>query len=88
MNSVIIYARAFLAYCEGKEQSSFPFALIPYQDAIETGIPFSETFVYEGREWAIFISGDFMPDELEQLETLGIVDPYDPDDERQDATKA
>lgn len=74
----VIHLRAFIAYCEG-QQSMRPFTLIPYAEAIEAGIPFSETFIHEGREWAVFVAGDETPSELQALEKAGVVDPYDID---------
>ena len=66
--------RAFIAYCESGETHSNPFTLLPYGEAIAMGIPFSETYIFEGYEWAVFVTGDVTPCELLALEKAGIVD--------------
>jgi hypothetical protein len=76
-NPTALTLRAFVAYCESGDNPTNPFTLIPHADAIAAGIPFAQTFIHEGREWAVFVTGDFMPDELCALEDAGVVDPYD-----------
>ena len=66
--------RAFIAYCEGGQTPSNPFALLPYEETIALGIPFSETFIYEGIQWAVWVAGDVTPCELIALEKAGVVD--------------
>ena len=61
MENSLIYLRAFFAYCESGQAGESPFALIPYADAIAAGIPFSETFVHEGNDWAIVAGCDHGP---------------------------
>jgi hypothetical protein len=84
-NPAVIQLRAFIAYCEGCTKEN-TFTLIPYADAVEAGIPFAETFVHEGNEWAVWFAGDCAPDELIALEQAGVID--DADDARQDSTHA
>lgn len=66
--------RAFIAYCEGGQAPSNPFALLPYAETVALGIPFSETFIHEGIEWAVWVAGDCSPCELIALEKAGVVD--------------
>jgi hypothetical protein len=72
--SPAIALRAFIAYCEGGNNPTNPFALLPYAETIDLGIPFSETFIHEGIEWAVFVTGDVTPCELIALENAGVVD--------------
>lgn len=84
--NAVSHLRAFYAYLEGREVSQ-PFALLPYAEAVEAGIPFGITFQHEGNDWAVFdIVGDVTPCELIALEQAGVID--DADDARQDNTKA
>jgi hypothetical protein len=73
--NAVSHLRAFYAYIEGQPNLVKPFALLPYAEAIKAGIPFSETFVHEGNDWAVFdIVGDVAPDELIALEQAGVID--------------
>jgi hypothetical protein len=73
-NQTALNLRAFVAYCESGNTPANPFTLIPYEQAIDAGIPFSETFVYEGKDWAVFVTGDFSPCDVEALKQAGIID--------------
>jgi hypothetical protein len=70
----VIHLRAFIAYCEGQAPSAYPFALMPYADAIAAGIPFSVTFSHEGNDWAVFVAGDCSPHDTLALEQAGVLD--------------
>lgn len=70
----VAHLRAFLAYAQTMPPSTTPFALIPYEDAIQGGIPFAETLVHEGRDWAVFVAGDCSPEETLALESAGVLD--------------
>lgn len=83
--NAVNHLRAFIAYAETMEFPK-PFTLIPYHEAINAGIPFAETLIHEGLDWAIFVAGDCSPEDHLALESAGVID--DLDDERQDATKA
>ena len=80
----VVYLRAFIAYCEGHAPTQFPFALLPYDEAVKAGIPFSITFTHEGNHWAVFVAGDCSPHDTIALEQAGVID--DADDERQAIT--
>ena len=82
--NAVSHLRAFIAYAETMEFPR-PFTLIPYAEAIAAGIPFAETLVHEGNDWAVFIAGDCSPEDHLALEQAGIID--DADDARQDLTK-
>ncbi len=79
MSPAALNLRAFVAYCESGDNPSNPFTLIPYDDACNQGIPFSQTFIHEGLQWAVFVTGDFSPCDVEALEQAGIIDDADDD---------
>ena len=85
--NAVAHLRAFIAYAE---QMEFPrtFTLIPYDEAIALGIPFCETLIHEGNDWAVFVAGDCSPEDHLAFESAGVIDDDDDDDEPQDATKA
>lgn len=85
-HNAVSHLRAFIAYAEAS-RPNVCFTLIPYDQAIAAGIPFAETLVHEGLDWAVWLAGDCSPCDLLALEQAGVVD-VDDDDERQDATKA
>ena len=79
----VIHLRAAIAYAETRNKGDAPFTLIPYADAIAAGVPFAETLVHEGNDWAVFVMGDASPEDLEYLEQAGVIDA---DDARQEVT--
>lgn len=72
-NPAVIHLRAFIAYCE-TQGTKDTFTLIPYDDAVRAGIPFSETFIHEGNTWAVWVAGDCPPWDLLALERAGVID--------------
>ena len=77
MSPAALNLRAFVAYCESGENPSNPFTLLPFDEACNAGIPFSQTFIHEGLQWAVFVTGDFSPCDVEALEQAGIIDDED-----------
>lgn len=69
----VSHLRAFIAYAE-TTGPGVCFTLIPYHQAIAAGIPFSETLVHEGLEWAVFLAGDCSPCDMIALEQAGVID--------------
>lgn len=74
-NAAVQTLRAFIAYCESGGKSN-PVCLLPFKDACEAGIPFAETFIHEGKDWAVFVTGDCSPWEHLQLENVGVIDRH------------
>jgi hypothetical protein len=71
--NAVSHLRAFIAYAEAN-RPGVCFALMPYADAIAAGIPFAETLVHEGLDWAVFLAGDCSPCDLFALEKAGVID--------------
>jgi hypothetical protein len=81
-HNAVAHLRAFIAYLETMEFPR-PFTLIPYDQAIAAGIPFAETLIHEGNDWAVFIAGDCSHEEHVALHVAGVID----DDEENSATE-
>ena len=72
-HNAVSHLRAFIAYAEAS-RPDVCFTLIPYDQAIAAGIPFAETLVHEGLDWAVWIAGDCSPCDLIALEQAGVID--------------
>lgn len=72
-HNAVAHLRAFIAYAE-TTGPGVCFTLIPYHQAIAAEIPFSETLVHEGLEWAVWLAGDCSPEDHLALERAGVLD--------------
>lgn len=68
--------RAFIAY--SKDQKA-PFALFTFEEATQAGIPFSISFAFEGKDYAIFMEERITKSLKRDLEAIGALDK-DPED--------
>jgi hypothetical protein len=63
--------RAFIAYSKDQKE---PFALFTFEEATQAGIPFSISFAFEGKDYAIFIEDKGSKSLKRDLEAIGALD--------------